>query len=67
VTKENYKEIPDLIDLSIQLKVPRFCLYWLVPSGRGKTLFDNKKLKTDEALKILDIFIRKLKNLAQKK
>jgi radical SAM protein with 4Fe4S-binding SPASM domain len=67
VTKENYKEIPDLIDLSIRLKVPRFCLYWLVPSGRGKTLFDDKNLKTDEALQILDILYTKAKELDPEK
>jgi MoaA/NifB/PqqE/SkfB family radical SAM enzyme len=67
VTKENYEEIPDLIDLSIQLNVPRFCLYWLVPSGRGKTLFDSKKLRINEALKILDFLYVRAKQLDPEK
>lgn len=63
VTRDNYHEIPDLLDLSIQLNVPRFCLYWLVPSGRGKSLFDDKNLKTSETLRILEILYTKAKKL----
>ena len=67
VTRRNYKEIPKLIDLSIQLKVPRFCLYWLVPSGRGKTLFENQKLKSEEALRLLDVLYTKAKKFDPEK
>lgn len=35
VTKFNLKEIPDVIDILLEHKVPRFCLYHLVPSGRA--------------------------------
>ena len=53
-TKDNYKEIPDLIDLAVKLGVPRFCLYWLVPSGRGKSQYKNKQLNKDQISWVLD-------------
>jgi len=58
-TKYNYREIPDLIDLSIQLKIPRFCLYWLVPSGRGVKLFADNNLGHDEVVQTLATLYRK--------
>ena len=61
ITKDNYHEISDLIDLSIQLGVPRFCVYWLVPSGRGRGLYANKQLKHNEVAQILDLLYRKAK------
>ncbi|NIU84317.1 MAG: radical SAM protein [Candidatus Thorarchaeota archaeon] len=66
-TRDNYHEIPDLLDLAIQLNVPRFCLYWLVPSGRGKSLFDDKNLKTSEVLQILKVLYTRAKELDPKK
>ncbi|MFO7967823.1 MAG: radical SAM protein, partial [Archaeoglobaceae archaeon] len=35
VTKYNYKDVPDIIDLLAENDIPRFCLYHLVPSGRA--------------------------------
>ena len=35
VTKYNYREVPEIIDLLVEKEVPRFCLYHLVPSGRA--------------------------------
>lgn len=66
-TKDNYHEIPDLLNLLIQLDVPRFCLYWLVPSGRGKGLFADKNLKTHEVMRIVDILYMKAKELDPEK
>ncbi len=35
VTRYNYEEVPEIIDLLVEKEVPRFCLYHLVPSGRA--------------------------------
>ncbi len=35
VTRYNYGEVPEIIDLLIEKEIPRFCLYHLVPSGRA--------------------------------
>lgn len=67
VTRDNYHEISDLLDLSIQLDIPRFCLYWLVPSGRGKTLSTDKNLKKEEIPPILDLLYTKAKELPPEK
>ena len=32
LTRDNYEEIGRLLELSQELQVPRFCVYWLVPS-----------------------------------
>jgi len=42
VTRDNYREISGLVDLTRSLKIPRFCLYWLVPSGRGRALSEKQ-------------------------
>jgi len=60
-TKYNYREIPNLIDLSIKLKIPRFCLYWLVPSGRGVKLFAENNIGNSEIVQTLDTLYRKTK------
>lgn len=48
VTKDNFGEISSLVDLTAKMKVPRFCLYWLVPSGRGKDSYREKQLDPDQ-------------------
>ncbi|MFQ5979715.1 MAG: radical SAM protein [Candidatus Heimdallarchaeota archaeon] len=40
VTKDNYKDLPGLYELARDLKIPRFCVYYLVPTGRGQKLMD---------------------------
>jgi len=52
--KDNFKEIPELLDLTQSLGVPRFCLYWLVPSGRGRSLYQKRRLDKDEIAWVLD-------------
>jgi len=32
--------VPALLDLALQEEIPRFCLYHLVPTGRGAALAD---------------------------
>ena len=62
-SKDNVAEIPNLLDLCLELGVPRFCLYWLVPSGRGKGMYDDKQLNREEILKTLDFLFEKAKTL----
>jgi Fe-coproporphyrin III synthase len=54
LTNENYQEVDRLIDLGISIGVPRFCIYWLVPSGRGKEILDSKQLSFDQVRQVLD-------------
>ncbi len=57
VTKDNYRELGDLIEAGLALGVPRFCLYWLVPSGRGKDL-GNGQLTPEQAGAVLNTLYR---------
>ncbi len=62
-SKDNVAEIPKLLDLCLELGVPRFCLYWLVPSGRGKDMYDDKQLSREEILETLDFLYENAKTL----
>ncbi len=62
-TRDNYTEIPDLIDLALEIGVPRFCVYWLVPSGRGTALHAERQLRPREIREILDLLHRKAREL----
>jgi len=55
LTKENYHELKDLIDLSLKIGACRFCLYWLVPSGRGIDSYENLQLSESEVFSALDL------------
>lgn len=35
LTADNWLDVPALLNLALQEKIPRFCLYHLVPTGRG--------------------------------
>jgi radical SAM protein with 4Fe4S-binding SPASM domain len=35
LTRDNWQEIPALLNLALEEGIPRFCLYHLVPTGRG--------------------------------
>jgi len=63
VTRYNYTEILPLIDFSLQLKVPRFCIYWLVPSGRGEVFFTEGNVERDDTIRILNMLYEKTKEL----
>jgi len=55
LTTENFHELTDLIDLSLKVGACRFCLYWLVPSGRGVDSYENLQLSASEVFAALDI------------
>jgi radical SAM protein with 4Fe4S-binding SPASM domain len=66
VTGDNYREIADLIDLALNLKVPRFCVYWLVPSGRGREIYE-RQLAPREIARILDLLYQRARDLGPEK
>lgn len=61
LTKENCRELEALVDLSISLGASRFCLYWLVPTGRGSDSYTRLQLDRDEVTGALDLLYRKAK------
>jgi radical SAM protein with 4Fe4S-binding SPASM domain len=61
LTKENLPELEALVDLSVRLGASRFCLYWLVPAGRGSAAYDRLQLDRDEADAALSLLYRKAK------
>mgnify|MGYP000972438049 FL=1 len=40
LTADNWQDVPALLNLALQEKIPRFCLYHLVPTGRGADITD---------------------------
>ncbi|GAB6286419.1 MAG: 12,18-didecarboxysiroheme deacetylase [Methanoregula sp.] len=63
LTKENCPELEALVDLSISLGASRFCLYWLVPTGRGSDSYARLQLDRDEVTGALDLLYRKAKEM----
>lgn len=35
LTRDNWQDVPALLNLALEEEIPRFCLYHLVPTGRG--------------------------------
>nr|QNO57796.1 PqqA peptide cyclase [Methanosarcinales archaeon ANME-1 ERB7] len=66
ITKSNYQELESLLDLSLELNVPRFCLYWLVPSGRGKEIYDIQ-LEPEETARVFDLLYQRACDLSPDK
>jgi Fe-coproporphyrin III synthase len=54
-TRENCKDVGDLIRFSRELPADRFCIYWLVPSGRGQEIYDDQKVEPEDARALLDV------------
>jgi radical SAM protein with 4Fe4S-binding SPASM domain len=61
LTKENCCELEALIDLALTLGASRFCLYWLVPTGRGNDSYARLQLDRDEVTSALSLLYRKAK------
>ncbi|VVB70854.1 Coenzyme PQQ synthesis protein E [uncultured archaeon] len=40
LTRDNWQDVPALLNLALQEEIPRFCLYHLVPTGRGAGISD---------------------------
>jgi len=61
LTKENFRELESLVDLALSLGASRFCLYWLVPTGRGNESYARLQLDRDEVIGSLSLLYRKAK------
>jgi radical SAM protein with 4Fe4S-binding SPASM domain len=61
LTRENATELGALVDLALSLGASRFCLYWLVPAGRGSDSYARLQLDSDEVTKALTLLYRKAK------
>ncbi|MFB3764056.1 MAG: radical SAM protein [Methanotrichaceae archaeon] len=40
LTKDNWQDVPALLNTALEEGIPRFCLYHLVPTGRGTSIAD---------------------------
>jgi radical SAM protein with 4Fe4S-binding SPASM domain len=61
LTRENYDELESLVDLARTLGASRFCLYWLVPCGRGRDEYERLQLGPVEVKEALSLLYRKAK------
>jgi radical SAM protein with 4Fe4S-binding SPASM domain len=61
LTQENYSELPALIDLAEEIGASRFCLYWLVPTGRGLEAYNRIQLSGREASAALTLLYERAK------
>jgi radical SAM protein with 4Fe4S-binding SPASM domain len=61
LTKENCGELEALVDLALSLGASRFCLYWLVPAGRGIGSYTRLQLDKNEVTEALSLLYRKAK------
>lgn len=63
LTRENCGELEALVDLALTLGASRFCLYWLVPTGRGMDSYTRLQLDRDEVTEALSLLYRKAKEI----
>jgi len=61
LTRENAGELASLVDIALELGASRFCLYWLVPCGRGMEAYDRLQLGPVEVTEALDLLYRRAK------
>ncbi|MEW6094923.1 MAG: radical SAM protein [bacterium] len=58
VNKHNFEDLPAVLDLAIKESIPRFCLYHLVYTGRGKEMV-NDDLNIEDKIKLINSLISK--------
>jgi radical SAM protein with 4Fe4S-binding SPASM domain len=63
LTKENQEELGALVDLARDLGASRFCLYWLVPCGRGSDAYERLQLDGEEVIRALTLLYGKAKEI----
>jgi radical SAM protein with 4Fe4S-binding SPASM domain len=63
LTKENQDELGALVDLARDLGVSRFCLYWLVPCGRGSETYERLQVNAPEVTRALTLLYGKAKEI----
>jgi radical SAM protein with 4Fe4S-binding SPASM domain len=59
VTRDNFRELGDLIDLAVDVGASRFCVYWLVPTGRGQDGHASRQLSHEEVQEVIDLLFQK--------
>ncbi len=64
LTREIAGELGPLIDLARHIGASRFCLYWLVPSGRGREGYARLQLGRQEVQDALDLLYWNAKETA---
>ncbi|OKY77210.1 MAG: Radical SAM superfamily enzyme [Candidatus Methanohalarchaeum thermophilum] len=65
LNKYNWDEVPKLLDYALELGVPRFCVYHLVPTGRGEGIMD-WDISLSQRKKVLDFLFEKALELQDK-
>jgi len=63
LTRENHRELEALVDRALELGASRFCLYWLVPAGRGIDSYSRLQLGKSEVTEALTLLYRKAKQI----
>jgi radical SAM protein with 4Fe4S-binding SPASM domain len=59
LTTENCDELDALVDLAKRIGASRFCLYWLVPTGRGMDAYNHLQLGADAVTMALNTLYHK--------
>ncbi len=59
LTTENCDELDALVDLAKTIGASRFCLYWLVPAGRGLDVYNRLQLGPEAVTDALSLLYRK--------
>lgn len=63
LTRENYGELGPLVDLALRVGASRFCLYWLVPCGRGIDSYRRMQLGGGEVKDALDLLYNRAQEI----
>jgi len=63
LTNENSHELADLIDLSLAMGASRFCLYWMVPCGRGTDSYHRLQVGNTVVEDALGLLFRKAQEI----
>lgn len=58
INQANYEDLDEVLDIVERHKIPRFCMYHLVYSGRGRELAD-QDLTDEQARKVVEKLIEK--------
>lgn len=58
VNKHNFGDLPAVLDLAIKESIPRFCLYHLVYTGRGKEMVKNDT-NIEDKIKLINFLVSK--------
>ncbi|OUJ19454.1 Radical SAM superfamily enzyme [Methanonatronarchaeum thermophilum] len=65
LNQKNWNEVPELLDLALKHNVDRFCIYHLVPTGRGQKI-TNMDITLEQRKQVLDYLYEKAIELRNK-